>query len=120
MVAGAAAFLVGDQGVAAELLGSSSSTTLLVDHFRAAGAAYDYYWEERWIRDEGYLKVGLEAVKAALVDAKVAPAEVTKFIFPAPGKGIADAIAKAAASPRRPSPIPSTPASASPARPTAS
>ncbi len=94
--AGAAAFLVGDQGVAAELLGSSSSTTLLVDHFRAAGAAYDYYWEERWIRDEGYLKVGLEAVKAALVDAKVAPAEVTKFIFPAPGKGIADAIAKAA------------------------
>src|SRR5579859_6415827 len=93
--AGAAAFLVGTHDVAAEIIGSASSTTLLVDHFRAAGAAYDYFWEERWIRDEGYLKIGVEAVRAALANAKVGPADVAKFIFPSPSKGVADAVARA-------------------------
>ena len=94
--AGAAAFLVGTENVAAELIGSASNSTLLVDHFRAAGAAHDYYWEERWVRDEGYLKVGLEAVKAALADAGLAAGAVTRFVFPSPAKGIAEAVAKAA------------------------
>jgi 3-hydroxy-3-methylglutaryl CoA synthase len=93
--AGAAAFLLGAEDVAAELIGCASSTTLLVDHFRAAGAPYDYFWEERWIRDEGYLKIGVDAVRAALADAKLTAAEVAKFIFPAPSKGAADAIARA-------------------------
>jgi len=93
--AGAAAFLLGTDAVAAEVIGSASSTTLLVDHFRAAGAPYDYFWEERWIRDEGYLKIGAEAVRAALADAKLAAADVAKFIFPSPSKGVADAIARA-------------------------
>ena len=93
--AGAAAFLVGTDDVAAEIIGAASSTTLLVDHFRAAGAAYDYFWEERWIRDEGYLKIGVEAVRAALANAKVGAADVAKFIFPSPSKGAADAIARA-------------------------
>jgi len=93
--AGAAAFLLGTDDVAAEVIGSASSTTLLVDHFRAAGAPYDYFWEERWIRDEGYLKIGVEAVRAALADAKLGAADVAKFIFPSPSKGAADAIARA-------------------------
>jgi 3-hydroxy-3-methylglutaryl CoA synthase len=93
--AGAAAFLLGADDVAAEVVGSASSTTLLVDHFRAAGAPYDYFWEERWIRDEGYLKIGVEAVRAALANAKLGAAEVAKFIFPSPSKGAADAIARA-------------------------
>ena len=93
--AGAAAFLLGTDNVAAEVIGSASSTTLLVDHFRAAGAPYDYFWEERWIRDEGYLKIGVEAVRAALADAKLGAADVAKFIFPSPSKGAADAIARA-------------------------
>jgi 3-hydroxy-3-methylglutaryl CoA synthase len=93
--AGAAAFLLGTDDVAAEIIGSASSTTLLVDHFRAAGAAYDYFWEERWIRDEGYLKIGVEAVRAALANAKLGAADVAKFIFPSPSKGVADAIARA-------------------------
>jgi 3-hydroxy-3-methylglutaryl CoA synthase len=97
--AGAAAFLVGEDQVAAELIGSASMTTLFVDHFRAAGAAYDYFWEERWIRDEGYLKIGVETVLRALSDANVKSASVSRFIFPSPFKGIADAIAKAAGVP---------------------
>lgn len=97
--AGAAAFLLGSDEVAAQIIGSASSTTLLVDHFRAAGAAYDYFWEERWIRDEGYLKIGVDAVRAALSNAGVGAGEVAKFIFPAPSKGVADAIARAAGLP---------------------
>lgn len=93
--AGAAAFLLGDEAVAAEIVGSASATTLLVDHFRAAGEPYDYFWEERWVRDEGYLKIGVSTVKAALADAGVAGADVTKFIFPSPSRGVADAVAKA-------------------------
>jgi 3-hydroxy-3-methylglutaryl CoA synthase len=92
--AGAAAFLIGGDDVAAEMLGSASMTTLLVDHFRAAGAAHDYFWEERWIRDEGYLKIGADSVRTALKDANVAAGAVTKFIFPSPFKGIAEAIAR--------------------------
>jgi 3-hydroxy-3-methylglutaryl CoA synthase len=93
--AGAGAFLLGTENVAATIIGSASTTTLLVDHFRAAGAAYDYFWEERWIRDEGYLKIGVEAVRAALANANLKAGDVTKFIFPSPSKGTADAIARA-------------------------
>jgi 3-hydroxy-3-methylglutaryl CoA synthase len=92
--AGAAAFLLGTENVVATIVGAASTTTLLVDHFRAAGASYDYFWEERWIRDEGYLKIGVEAVRAALANANLRAADVTKFIFPSPSKGTADAIAR--------------------------
>jgi 3-hydroxy-3-methylglutaryl CoA synthase len=97
--AGAAAFLLGHENVAAEILGSACATTLLVDHFRASGEAYDYFWEERWIRDEGYLKIGASTVSAALSDAGVAPSDVTRFIFPAPTRGVGDAVAKDAGIP---------------------
>lgn len=97
--AGAAAFLLGSDDVAAEIIGSASVTTLLVDHFRGAGFAHDYFWEERWIRDEGYLKIGVEAIAEALADAGVEAADVTSFIFPAPARGVADAVAKAAGIP---------------------
>jgi len=93
--AGAAAFLLGSDNIAAEIIGSSAATTLLVDHFRADGAAYDYFWEERWLRDEGYLKIGVAAVRAALADAKISASAVTKFIFPSPAGNVADAIARA-------------------------
>lgn len=93
--AGAAAFLVGDGPVAAECIGMASKVALFVDHFRAAAADHDYYWEERWIRDEGYLKLGAGAVSDALAKAGVDVANVSRFIFAAPGKAIAQAVAKA-------------------------
>jgi len=94
--AGAAAFLLGEKNIAAELIGSASATSLLVDHFRAAGVAHDYFWEERWVRDEGYSKIGGAAVKRALADAGVAGPKVTHFVFPAPIRGVSEAVAKVA------------------------
>lgn len=94
--AGAAAFTLGSEGVIAELLGSVSRNNLFVDHFRHADADYDYAWEERWIRDEGYLKLVPEAISAALADAGVEAAKVDHFILATPLKGLAAAVAKKA------------------------
>jgi 3-hydroxy-3-methylglutaryl CoA synthase len=51
--AGAAAFMVGRHDVVARYLGGYSAAAPFVDHFRQSGEKYDYYWEERWIRDAG-------------------------------------------------------------------
>ena len=69
--AGAAAFRIGSENVIAKLLGAASVTTPFVDHFRATEVKYDYFWEERWIRDEGYAKIAPAAIKAALADAGI-------------------------------------------------
>ncbi|MEO8296442.1 MAG: 3-oxoacyl-[acyl-carrier-protein] synthase III C-terminal domain-containing protein [Burkholderiales bacterium] len=97
--AGAAAFLLGTEGVVAETLATLSRTEPFVDHFRAEGARYDYYWEERWIRDAGYLKIATGAIAAALRQADVRPEEVRHFIFPSPFRGAAAAVAKGAGIP---------------------
>ena len=40
-----------------EFVAAHSATVDFVDHFRAATEAFDYTWEERWIRDEGLSKI---------------------------------------------------------------
>ncbi len=92
--AGAAAFTLGTDGVIAELIGSSSSWNLFVDHFRAADGRHDYYWEERWIRDEGYAKIVPEAVAAALKSSGVEAHDVRHFILASPLKGASAMVAK--------------------------
>ena len=51
---GAAAFVLGADNVAAKFLGSHSISVDFVDHFRGESEEFDYGWEERWIRDEGF------------------------------------------------------------------
>jgi len=64
--AGAAALQIGNGETIARYLGSESVSHLFVDHFRATGEKHDYYWEERWIRDEGVSKVVPAAIKRLL------------------------------------------------------
>lgn len=92
--AGAAAFTLGSKGVLAELIGSASHSDYFVDHFRAAGQDYDYFWEERWIRDEGYLKQAPPTIKLALESAGITPNDVKRFILASSLNGIASAVAK--------------------------
>ncbi|MHB1699626.1 MAG: 3-oxoacyl-[acyl-carrier-protein] synthase III C-terminal domain-containing protein [Acidobacteriaceae bacterium] len=92
--ASAAAFTLGSEAVVATLLTSVSRSAFFVDHFRADGHRYDYYWEERWIRDEGYLKLAADAVDSALNRAGLKADDVSHFILPAPFKGVAAAVAK--------------------------
>jgi 3-hydroxy-3-methylglutaryl CoA synthase len=77
--AGAAAFLTGRDQPIARYLGSYAASAPFVDHFRESGAPYDYYWEERWIRDAGVVKLVPEAVKQLLSRIDVPAARVAWF-----------------------------------------
>ena len=59
---GAASVLLGEGDVIAEFLGSESLSLDFVDHYRGAQSRFDYTWEERWVRDEGYAKIIPEVV----------------------------------------------------------
>jgi len=92
--AGSAAFRIGTGDVIARYLGSASTATQFVDHFRAEGQKYDYQWEERWIRDEGYLKIVPETVERLFKSAGVQPSGIDRFCLPATISGVAAAVAK--------------------------
>jgi len=91
---GAAAFVVTADAGAAELLGRGSVTDDFVDHFRGNDGGFDYAWEERWIRDEGIVKLVPPAVKRALEAAGVAASDVAHFCFPSTFAGMAATLAK--------------------------
>jgi 3-hydroxy-3-methylglutaryl CoA synthase len=79
---GAAAVTIGNHSPLVELVAAHSATVDFVDHFRGATEAFDYAWEERWIRDEGLAKIVAPAVLKALEKAGVAPAAVQHFVMP--------------------------------------
>jgi 3-hydroxy-3-methylglutaryl CoA synthase len=92
--AGAAALAIGSDRVLGEFLGGASLQSSFVDHFRGSDERYDYYWEERWIRDEGLSKLIPQAVDAALKDAGVVRSAVKHFIFASPLRDAAALVAK--------------------------
>jgi 3-hydroxy-3-methylglutaryl CoA synthase len=91
---GAAAFVVTVEPGAAEFLGRGSVTDDFVDHFRGAESEFDYGWEERWIRDEGIVKLVPPAIRRALEDAGVSASEIKHFCFPSTFAGMAASLAK--------------------------
>jgi 3-hydroxy-3-methylglutaryl CoA synthase len=91
---GAAAFCIGARNVLAEHLGQAAATADFVDHFRGAGEEFDYNWEERWIRDEGFAKLVPPVVQRALAAAKVEASAVDCFILPSTFRGVAENTAK--------------------------
>ncbi|MFZ5669851.1 MAG: OB-fold domain-containing protein [Pseudomonadota bacterium] len=96
---GAAAFVVTAEGPAAELLGHGAVTDDFVDHFRGADSEFDYHWEERWIRDEGIVRLVPPAIEAALALAGVEARAVTHFCFPSTFPGMAATLARRAGVP---------------------
>jgi 3-hydroxy-3-methylglutaryl CoA synthase/uncharacterized OB-fold protein len=92
----AAAFLVGSGAPIATFLGGYCETVDFLDHYRAAGVDFDYTWESRWIREEGYLKIAASGVTAALERLGVAPAEIAHCAIAITAKGAAQAVAKKA------------------------
>ncbi len=79
---GAAAVAVGGDNVLAELVASHSQAVDFVDHYRGEGEDFDYGWEERWVRDEGYMKIVPNAVNALLSKAGVSGGDIAHFILP--------------------------------------
>jgi len=93
--AGAAALRLGRGETLARFLGGGSRTAPFVDHFRAEGQDYDYGWEERWIRDEGYLKIVPPVVREALSAAGVGVGDIQRLVLATPMRGVPEAVAKA-------------------------
>ncbi len=91
---GAAALLVGDQQVIAEFKEAYTVSYDFVDHYRGAGKRYDYMWEERWLREEGYSKFIPEAVDGLFKKLGITMNDVQKVVFPCLFKAEHKAIAK--------------------------
>lgn len=92
----AAALLVGTERVIARLVGSHSVSIDFVDHFRGRDAEFDYTWEARWARDEGFVSIAGKAVQSTLEKLALNGADIAHFIVAVPVAGIAETIAKAA------------------------
>jgi len=91
---GAAALLVGPGDIVARVVARHSITADFVDHFRSTGADFDYGWESRWIRDEGYTKLLGGTLRDALAGAGIAPDAIDHAIIPIAARGVAAGLAK--------------------------
>lgn len=91
----AAALLLGPGAGIARLLGSASLVADFVDHFRPAGGDVDYGWEERWVRDAGWLRIVPPLVERVLRDRGLQAADVHRFCMPSPLPRLDRAVAKA-------------------------
>jgi len=93
----AAALLLGEgDDVVAEFLGAHQVAVDFVDHYRGQNEDFDYNWEERWIRDEGYAKIVPPVIAAALEKAGVAADAVDHFAMPATIRNVQGMMAKRA------------------------
>jgi 3-hydroxy-3-methylglutaryl CoA synthase len=89
-----AAVALGDAGVIARFVVSHSMTVDFVDHFRGESEEFDYGWEERWIRDEGYSKIVPTAIRALFDKAGVSGADIAHLILPCPFARLDQQLAK--------------------------
>ena len=91
---GAAALLLGGGDGMARLVATHSVATDFVDHYRGQGAAFDYGWEERWVRDEGYMKIVPGAVAAVLAKAGIGAEAIDRFVMPCALRRVTAGLAK--------------------------
>ncbi len=91
---GAAALLFGSKDVIAEFKGSHSVSCDFVDHYKGHGREFDYAWEERWVRDEGYGKIIPEAIRGFFQKTGMSVADISKVVYPCYFTGTHKSIAK--------------------------
>ncbi|MBN2100114.1 MAG: OB-fold domain-containing protein [Dehalococcoidia bacterium] len=78
---GAAAFLIGDIDVAAVLEGSYHLTSEFIDTWKKPEDTYALTWEDRFVRDEAYMKMIPQAVGGLFKKLGIAPKDITKAAF---------------------------------------
>ena len=81
---GAAAFLIGDDNVAATIEGSYSVSNELFDMWRPDSSKYVHTWEDRWVYEEGYFKVLPPVVSEFLKRCGLTTKDISKAIFYGP------------------------------------
>jgi 3-hydroxy-3-methylglutaryl CoA synthase len=91
---GAAALLIDREDGIARCLAAATVSVDFVDHYRSRGRDFDYGWEERWIRDEGYLKIVPPAIAKALARAALSGDDIAHFCLPCTLPRVAQTIAR--------------------------
>ncbi len=91
---GAAALLITSGDGVAKLIASHSISDDFVDHFRGENESFDYQWEDRWIRDEGYMKLVPRAVDGLFEKAGVTGADIAHFVMPTAVRAVPAMLAK--------------------------
>ena len=81
---GAAGLLLGNSDVIATIDASYSMHNELYDVYRPAADRYVRSWEDRFVREMGFMKVVPETVKAALTAFNMTPADFTTAAISAP------------------------------------
>ena len=81
---GAAAVVLGRENIIAEYLGSCAYHEDFIDHYRGADKRYDYQWEERFIRDEGFGRIIPKAIAAYCEKYHTDIKEFSTVIYPCP------------------------------------
>ncbi|WP_025771398.1 zinc ribbon domain-containing protein [Thioalkalivibrio sp. HK1] len=91
----AAALLVAPGEGVARLLAHATCAVDFVDHYRGPDAPFDYVWEERWIRDEGLMKIVPETIADVLSKAGLEARAIDHFCLPSALRGAGAGIVKA-------------------------
>lgn len=91
----AAAMLIGNGEPIATLIGAHSVTIDFVDHFRQTGDDFDYAWEARWVRDEGYVPIISGAIKDALKAFNTDAADIDHVLIASPQRATSMPLVKA-------------------------
>jgi hydroxymethylglutaryl-CoA synthase len=81
---GAAAFVLGTEGVIAEIEASSSLTREYLDTWRAPGERFAHSWEERFSLTQAQAPLLAKVVQDVLGKAKCAPGDLAKIIVDTP------------------------------------
>jgi hydroxymethylglutaryl-CoA synthase len=81
---GAAAFIIGDKDVIATIEGSYSLSNELLDVWRASGAKNVRSWEDRFVFEEGYLKVLPQAIRSFFEKSGLTVKDITKAVMYGP------------------------------------
>jgi hydroxymethylglutaryl-CoA synthase len=81
---GAAAFLIGNDNLAATIEGSYSLSNELLDVWRTSGSQHTRSWEDRFVYEEGYLKVLPEAVNSFMEKSGLNINDIDKAVFYGP------------------------------------
>ena len=82
--AGAAALILGNNGVIAEVIDSYNISEEMIDVWRVEGDNFVRSWEDRFVLETGYLRVLPEAISGLLEKCKLTPKDIAKVAFYAP------------------------------------
>ncbi len=76
--------------------GGASLSAPFIERYRAPDRSLATDWEERWVREEGFLDLVPQAITEALGKAQLSAADIDHFVLPCVIPGAAKAVAQAA------------------------